>query len=64
MPYTDFDLALAETAFGLTARPGDLFAGLSPLHVPAWLQDLLEGGRRVAATALLDLGITPAAPGT
>jgi hypothetical protein len=49
MPYTDFTLESAESTFGLTAQPGDLFPGLAPLAVPAWLQDLLDRGRQAAA---------------
>src|SRR5436305_767777 len=49
MPYTDFTLESVETAFGLMAQPGELFPGLVPLPVPAWLQDLLERGHQVAA---------------
>jgi hypothetical protein len=49
MSYTDFNLELAEATFGLTARPGEIFAGLTPVAVPAWLIDLLERGRQVAA---------------
>jgi hypothetical protein len=49
MSYTDFTLEAVEASFGLTAQPGDLFPGLSPLPVPAWLQDLLDRGRQAAA---------------
>ncbi len=49
MAYTDFTLESAETSFGLTAQPGDLFSGLTALPVPAWLRDLLDRGHQVAA---------------
>lgn len=49
MPYADFTLESVETAFGLIARPVDLFPGLDPVPVPGWLRDLLERGRQVAA---------------
>ncbi len=48
MAYTDFTLESAEAELGVTARPGVLFAGLSPLPVPAWLRDLLARGMRLA----------------
>jgi hypothetical protein len=48
MAYTDFTLESAEAELGVTARPGVLFAGLSPVPVPAWLQDLLARGMRLA----------------
>lgn len=49
MSYADFTLEAAEAKFGLTVQPGDLFPSLAPLPVPAWLGDMLERGRRVAA---------------
>jgi hypothetical protein len=49
MAYTEFTLESVEASFGLTAQPGELFPGLNPVAVPAWLQDLLERGHRVAA---------------
>jgi hypothetical protein len=49
MSYTDFTLDAVEAAFGLTAQPGELFPGLQPIPVPAWLRDLLERGRQAAA---------------
>lgn len=49
MAFADFTLESAEAAFGLTARPGDLFPGLEPVVGPAWLPELLERGRRSAA---------------
>ena len=49
MAYTDFTLESVEATFGLTTQPGDLFPGLRPLSVPAWLQDLLDRGRQTAA---------------
>jgi hypothetical protein len=48
MAYTDFTLESAEAELGVTARPGVLFAGLQPLPVPAWLQDLLRRGMQLA----------------
>jgi hypothetical protein len=48
MAYTDFTLETAEAELGVTARPGVLFADLPPLPVPAWLQDLLARGMRLA----------------
>jgi hypothetical protein len=49
MSYTDFSLEEVEATFGLRAEPGDLFPGSPTLPVPAWLQDLLERGHRMAA---------------
>lgn len=49
MPYADFTLERAESALGLTARPGDLFPGLGAVAVPGWLRDMLDRGQRVAA---------------
>jgi hypothetical protein len=49
MAYADFTLESVEPAFGLTIRPGTLFPGLTPVAVPAWLQQLLERGRSFAA---------------
>jgi hypothetical protein len=48
MAYTDFTLESAEAELGVIARPGVLFPGLQPLPVPAWLQDLLGRGMRLA----------------
>ncbi len=48
MAYTDFTLESAEAELGVTARPGLLFPGLKPVPVPAWLQDLLARGMRLA----------------
>lgn len=48
MAYTSFTLESAEAQLGLTARPGILFPGLQPLPVPAWLQDILARGMRLA----------------
>jgi hypothetical protein len=48
MAYADFTLESAEAELGVTARPGALFPGLQPLPVPAWLQDLLARGMRLA----------------
>lgn len=48
MAYTDFTLESAEAELGVTARPGVLFPGLRPVPVPAWLQDLLARGMRLA----------------
>ncbi len=49
MAYTEFTLESVESTFGLTAQPGELFPGLAPVAVPAWLSDLLARGHRVAA---------------
>ena len=48
MPYTDFSLESAESLLGVASRPGDLFPGLTPAAVPAWLGDLLRRGMRLA----------------
>jgi hypothetical protein len=48
MAYTDFTLETAEAELGVSVRPGILFAGLPPLPVPAWLQDFLARGMRLA----------------
>jgi hypothetical protein len=47
--YADFTLESVEPAFGLTIKPGELFPGLSPVAVPAWLEQLLKRGRAAAA---------------
>jgi hypothetical protein len=49
MSYTDFTLESAESAFGLTARPGILFPDFEPLPVPDWLVSFLELGQSSAA---------------
>ncbi len=49
MPYTDFTLEGAEARLGLTVGLGDLFPGLRPVPVPAWLDEQLGRGRAVAA---------------
>jgi hypothetical protein len=49
MAYADFTLEAVEASFGLTAQPGAVFPPLGPLPVPAWLQELLDRGRQVAA---------------
>ncbi len=49
MPYTDFTLESAESRLGLIVGLGDLFPGLVPLPVPAWLNEQLDRGRAVAA---------------
>jgi len=48
MAYTDFTLESAETTLGVTTRPGDLFPGLQPVAVPAWLTDILGRGMQLA----------------
>ena len=48
MAYTDFTLESAEAELGIIARPGALFPGLEPLSVPAWLQEILARGMRLA----------------
>ncbi|WP_439621954.1 hypothetical protein [Gemmata sp.] len=48
MPYTDFDLALAESRLGVMVRPIELFPDLAPVQVPAWLPDHLARGRELA----------------
>lgn len=48
MPYTDFTLESAEATLGVTAHPGDLFPGLQPACVPAWLADLLRRSMQLA----------------
>jgi hypothetical protein len=49
MPYTDFTLEAAEARLGLTTGLGDLFPGVRPVPVPAWLDAQLGRGRAVAA---------------
>jgi hypothetical protein len=49
MPYADFTLETVEPAFGLTIQPGELFPGLGPVAVSAWLQETLDRGRAFAA---------------
>jgi hypothetical protein len=48
MPYTDFDLATAETRLGVSVRPADLFPKLEPVTVPGWLHDQLARGQELA----------------
>src|SRR4051794_41064842 len=48
MAYTDFTLQAVEERLGVTAQPADLFPGLAPLPVPAWLRDLLARGMQLA----------------
>jgi hypothetical protein len=48
MAYTDFTLESAEAELGVTVHRKALFAALQPLPVPAWLQDILERGLRLA----------------
>jgi hypothetical protein len=48
MPYTDFDLATAESRLGVTLRPAELFPGLIPVPVPGWLTDHLARGQELA----------------
>ncbi len=49
MAYADFTLDTVEPALGLTIRPGELFSGVGPQPVPAWLDETLELGHRSAA---------------
>ena len=48
MPYNDFTLESAEATLGVTTRPGDLFPGLVPSPVPAWLSESLRRGQQLA----------------
>jgi hypothetical protein len=48
MAYTDFTLESAEASLGITSRPGTLFPNLTPQPVPAWLQDMLARGMKLA----------------
>ena len=48
MAYTDFTLETVDRTLGVTAQPADLFPGLSPLPVPAWLRELLAKGLQLA----------------
>jgi hypothetical protein len=48
MPYTDFDLATAETRLGVSVSPAELFPGLEPIAVPTWLPEQLARGRELA----------------
>lgn len=47
MAFADFTLESAEAELDVTARPGPLFAGLPPVPVPPWLQDLLARRMRL-----------------
>lgn len=49
MAYADFSLEAVESSFGLVSRPAELFPGLQPLAVAAWLRDYLDRGQHVAA---------------
>jgi len=44
MAYGDFTLELVAARLGVTTQPADLFPGLPPVAVPAWLRESL--GRR------------------
>ena len=48
MSYTDFSLETAEKTLGIESQPVELFPGLAPLAVPAWLHDALAGGLALA----------------
>ena len=48
MAYNEFTLESAEAELGIRAEPGELFPGLKPLPVPAWLQELLVRGMHLA----------------
>jgi hypothetical protein len=48
MAYTDFSLEKAEKLLGVTIQPAELFAGLAPLPVPAWLREVLARGMELA----------------
>jgi len=48
MAYTDFTLESAEAELGVTCAPGDVFPGLVPVQVPAWLPDQLARGTALA----------------
>jgi hypothetical protein len=48
MAYTDFTLETAEATLGVPSQPGDLFPSLSPIPVPAWLQESLARGMALA----------------
>jgi hypothetical protein len=49
MAYADFTLDMVESALGLTIQPGDLFPGIEPSPVPAWMDEALRMGRESAA---------------
>lgn len=51
MPYTDFTLESAVGDLNLTAERTDLFPGLAPVTVPAWLDDLLTHSRQLALSS-------------
>lgn len=44
MAYTDFTLQAVETAFGVRSQVAAAFGDLTPVAVPAWLQELLARG--------------------
>jgi hypothetical protein len=44
MAYADFTLETVDKILGIAAQPADLFPGLTPLDVPAWLRDVLAKG--------------------
>ncbi|HRY14508.1 MAG TPA: hypothetical protein P5330_01375 [Candidatus Competibacteraceae bacterium] len=48
MPYNEFTLESVENELGVMIHSGNLFADLSPIPVPAWLQDLLIRGMQLA----------------
>ena len=49
MAYADFTLDTVEPALGLTIRPGELFPGIDPVPIPAWMDEALRLGRESAA---------------
>jgi hypothetical protein len=48
MAYSDFTLEQVEIKFGVTTDFIDLFPGLAPLPIPAWLQEALKRGTQLA----------------
>lgn len=48
MTYSDFTLESANTNLGLEIQRALLFAKVTPVAMPSWLQDVLETGRQMA----------------
>ena len=47
MSYSDFTLESVSTKLGVTTQRADLFPGLSPLPLPAWLKETLDKGAQL-----------------
>jgi hypothetical protein len=48
MTYSDFGLDMVEYKLGLILQRARLFAGISPVAMPTWLQEVLESSKQLA----------------